>query len=263
MNANILMQYKDGLSINKIAKINNTTNHLVRKLLTDNNIEIRDNSYNSRKYTLNSNIFEKIDTEEKAYWLGFLYADGCVHKNSNYTILSLSIVDIEHLEKFRNFVSSNAPIHIYSKKIGKDYCRFAISSKKLKNDLIRHGCTELKTTSLTFPDFLPNEFIKDFTRGYFDGDGSITYVTTQKQYKFRMCGTKEFLGSVKILFGIINPLTQRHPERDVNNYDIDFGGNIKVYKILNILYENSHVYLDRKFKRYCRLRSLHIEKYGC
>ena len=261
MNKNILEQYDDGLSISQIASNNNTTNYLVRKILVKNNRIIRTNSFNSRKYSLNEDVFEKIDTEEKAYWLGFMYADGCVHKSSNYVSLSLSVVDISHLEKFKHFLSFDGPIHTYSKKVGADYSRITLSSKKIKDDLVKHGCVELKTTILTFPEI--DESLKyHFIRGYFDGDGSITYVKTQQQYKFRLCGTDEFLSSVKNILNIQNPLKQRFPGRGVNNYDIDVGGNIKVYKMLGLLYQNSSIHLDRKFDRFCQLRSRHIEKYG-
>ena len=66
----------------------------------------------------------------------------------------------------------------------------------------------------------------------------------------------------KNILNIQNPLRQRFPGRDVNNYDIDVGGNIKVYKMLGLLYQNSSIHLDRKFDRFCQLRSRHIEKYG-
>ena len=54
------------------------------------------------KYYRNSNIFEKIDTEEKAYWLGFLYADGYVDPERGEIILGLAEKDKEHINKFIN-----------------------------------------------------------------------------------------------------------------------------------------------------------------
>lgn len=260
MNEIILKQYNSGLSISKIARLNNTTNHLVRKILTSNGLEIRSNAFNSRRYILDEKVFDIIDTEEKAYWLGFLYADGCVHENSNDISLSLSIVDINHLEKFKTFLSTNRSVRTYSKKIGADYSKLVATSANMKESLIRKGCVPNKTIILTFPD-LNDDLILHFIRGYFDGDGSITYVSTQKEYKFRICGTYEFLSSIKEILNINNPLRQRWPERNINNWEIDIGGNVQVYKKLKLLYENSTIYLDRKFDRFCQLRSLHIERY--
>ena len=61
------------------------------------------------KYYRNSNIFEKIDTEEKAYWLGFLYADGYVDPERGEIILGLAEKYKEHINKFINFLETNAP----------------------------------------------------------------------------------------------------------------------------------------------------------
>lgn len=260
MNEIILEQYDNGLSISEIARANNTTNYLVRKFLTSNSREIRTNAFNSRRYNLDDSKFNAIDTEEKAYWLGFLYADGCVHDSSNDISLSLSVVDIGHLEKFRIFLSTDRPIRTYSKKVGADYSKLIATSSQMKSALISLGCGINKTTILTFPE-IREDLIFHFIRGYFDGDGSITYVSTQNEYKFRICGTYEFLSSVKNILNINNPLRQRWPDREINNWEIDIGGNIQVYKKLKLLYENSTIYLDRKFERFCQLRSLHIERY--
>jgi hypothetical protein len=261
LNNIILNQYDNGLSISEIAKQNNTNFRLIRKILIDNNREIRTNSFNSRRYSLNHEKFDTIDSEDKAYWLGFLFADGCVHENSNDISLSLSIVDIGHLEKFKTFLETDKPIRTYSKKVGSDYSKMIATSSHMKESLISLGCIPNKTTTLRFPN-IRKDLVLHFIRGYFDGDGSITYASTQKSYKFRMCGTYEFLSSVKEILDIENPLRQRWPDRGVNNWEIDFGGNIKTYKKLKLLYENSTVYLDRKFERFCQLRSHHIEKYG-
>ena len=59
------------------------------------------------KYKYNKDYFNKIDTADKAYWLGFLYADGCVTQNKDHTIIDLSIVDYAHLLLFRDCVESN------------------------------------------------------------------------------------------------------------------------------------------------------------
>ena len=69
------------------------------------------------KYYYNKDFFNKIDTEEKAYWLGFLYADGCIvtrSKCKKVTPMSLELVlssiDINHLYKFLNSLESNIEI---------------------------------------------------------------------------------------------------------------------------------------------------------
>lgn len=71
------------------------------KYIKKENIEIITNS--TRKYIVDD-VFEKIDTEEKAYWLGFLFADGYVGTNDNSVGLGLAIKDIEHVKKFKKFI---------------------------------------------------------------------------------------------------------------------------------------------------------------
>ena len=66
------------------------------------------------KFTVNHDSFNSIKTEEQAYWLGFMYADGYV--SSGYVGLSLAVRDSFHLEKFKSFLNSNHNINIYEKR---------------------------------------------------------------------------------------------------------------------------------------------------
>lgn len=137
--------------------------------------------FNTNKYQIDENYFEKIDSKNKAYWLGFLYADGCVLvKNKNgktsYVLeVSLSIADMNHLEKLKMSLKSNSPIKTKIIKDKYEACRITICNKKICEDLIKLGCTPKKSLTLTFPNEnqLPKEFIPHFVRGYFDGDGCI------------------------------------------------------------------------------------------
>jgi hypothetical protein len=118
----------------------------------------------------NIDIFQNIDTEEKAYWLGFLYADGCVHSQENKIELGLAEKDYEHLNKFRNFLQIKNKIAYRDST--KSY-RLSFRSKKSKQDLIALGYIPCKSLLLHFPNSqqVPDYLIKHFIRGYFDGDG--------------------------------------------------------------------------------------------
>ena len=94
-----------------IAKIYNINASAVCYLLDKFDIKRRDNK-NKSKFVLNHNVFNSIDTKEKAYWLGFLFADGFITKD-NYVGISLKNDDYKHLEKFRDFIESNHIIHTY------------------------------------------------------------------------------------------------------------------------------------------------------
>ena len=258
----VKMYTEDKLSGCKISKELNISLYTVYSVLESKNIKRRSNSINSKKYKCNENFFDIIDTEEKAYWLGFMYADGYVISAKNAIGLSLSITDKSHIEKFLNSLESNNKVSIYHNNIGKEYCRIIIHSSKIKDDLIRHGCLEHKTFNLTFPD-IRNDLIHHFIRGYFDGDGSLSKHKVKYGYthRFRLCGTSSFLKSVLNYIGFSNTrLNKRHKDRDNDNYDIDIGGNIQVLNIMEYLYKDSNIFLDRKYNRFVDLKSLYSEK---
>ena len=83
-----------GLSLRDLAKKYNICRATLTGFFLGRNIDIY-----SRKSHVNTCIFETIDTEEKAYWLGFLYADWCVshYKTSKRVELALQEKDLNHL----------------------------------------------------------------------------------------------------------------------------------------------------------------------
>ena len=119
------------------------------------------------------NHFEKIDTEEKAYWLGFLYADGSVGSKENKIELGLAEKDLSQVEKFKQFIGLDNKISY--RKNTKSY-RSSFRSQKCKQDLISQGCVPKKSLILTFPteQQVSHSLICHFMRGYFDGDGWFT-----------------------------------------------------------------------------------------
>ena len=136
-------------------------------------------------------IFDSIDTNEKAYWLGFLYADGCVSigKKRYCVELSLKGSDIAHLWKFNDFLGFDRKLQ--KVKIGDcrcgekicKRCRISVSSKHLCLRLKELGCMPRKSLILQFPNldiFKERDFVYDFLRGYFDGDGSVQLVGKKK-----------------------------------------------------------------------------------
>lgn len=118
------------------------------------------------------NYFEKIDTKEKAYWLGFLCADASI-KNSNQIQIHLSIKDEEQIDKFCEAINlSQTKKRFYGpyENSGKSVL-LTFSSEKMQNDLSKHGCTADKTKTLSFPDLDSEELELAFLIGFFDGDG--------------------------------------------------------------------------------------------
>lgn len=200
------------------------------------------------KNTTNNNIFDKIDTEEKAYWLGFLYADGTVRSknNDNQIELSLQERDYHHLEKFRNFIGNNNKIAWREKTKSYRYC---FRSKQIKQSLINKGCVPKKSLILKFPtkEQVPDSLLKHFVRGYTDGDGCL-YVSKGKMH-YELLGTKDFLIGLQSRVGLFQgTIYLNHKNSEIRK--ISLGAEKQVKIICDWLYKNSSVYLDRKYKKY-------------
>jgi hypothetical protein len=214
-----------------------------------------------RKYKLNENFFEAIDSEEKAYFLGFLFADGYVNEKFNVVDLTIHHKDKEILDKFiENIYPEGRPLMI----VKKDYLRLVINSSRFINDLVSYGCIQAKTFKLKFPT-IPEIFQRDFIRGYFDGDGSIC-VGKDGTLNLSIVGTINFLNGMKLILAekcMLNDTIydDRHPERQNNIRALRFGGNILINRIYHYMYDNSTIYLLRKRKIF--LSILENKDYFC
>lgn len=208
------------------------------------------------KYKVDEKYFSVIDDEHKAYWLGFIYADGYLNKKRNIFGIEIKESDAAHLEKFNQDIKSDRPIKIYNKNstFGPQInCRWICSNKMLYNDLINHGITATKSYDGIFPTIEHKEYIKDVIRGIFDGDGCITYRKGTLGYligSISICNTKETLEHIEEFSGFKWTWSQRHPDKDVNNYQIACGVQDNIVKFLNLIYKNASIYLDRKYQRY-------------
>jgi hypothetical protein len=204
------------------------------------------------RYVQDDSYFKKIDTERKAYYLGFLYADGCVYedgKNSKRIILQLHPDDVYILEQLLVELNSNRPIHVNNR----GYVSINIGSTIMANDLINLGCIPRKSLVLKFPseDIVPKHLLMHFIRGYMDGDGCIsTYRRSTKNTinKLFVCEVK-FIGTYDMLYGIKeffnsskNILINKHSP---SSYQISFSGT-KYREIVDILYKESTICLERK-----------------
>jgi len=198
-----------------------------------------------RKYKLNEDFFKIIDTEEKAYLLGFLFADGYINEKLFYVDITLHMKDKEILNIFVKYLyPEGRPLS----KIRKNYLRLIINSKVLVSNLVKHGCMQAKTFKIKFPE-IPNILQKDFIRGYFDGDGCIS--SSNDSLTISFIGTIEFLDKLnKILDNNCNLnetiYDKRYKERDNNIRSLRFGGNIIINRIYHYIYDNSNLYLKRK-----------------
>lgn len=207
------------------------------------------------KYYVEENYFSNIDNEFKAYWLGFLYADGY---NSEKTLeLTLCKEDESHIEKLKKSLQSSAPIK--NKKVRNfEASRISICNLKLCQDLSEKGCVKNKSLILTFPkeDILPKEYQRDFIRGYFDGDGCIYINKELEKCSVSFVGTFDFLKTISDIFNKELNLTQVAILPQGKAYSISWGGVEDCEKIYKYLYKYSNIFLDRKLEKFDTLLCL-------
>jgi len=193
--------------------------------------------------------------EISCYWAGFILADGYIRNKNRFTLeIKLQKQDVNHLHKFK------IDIQYCGDVIERDsYFSITISSEQIINDLCNNfDIKNNKSLLCQITNKIPYEYMKDFIRGYFDGDGSITYTTTD---------TISFLGTEKTVNFIRNYFYDIGIRlRSKNMPEITKNGNIHViyysgtsaFKCLKHMYYESTTYLDRKYVKYVCL----LTKYG-
>lgn len=258
---NIVKDYKNGMKRSCLMNKYGITDRVIYKILTFYNVE-RDKSH-IRIHTVDEYIFETINTEQKAYWLGFLYADGYVSKDLMTIELTLQEKDLEHIYKFKEFMNSSSDIKCKNINLNdKSFVayRLTICSKKIANDLNKMGCTPNKSLTLKFPslDILPKELINHFIRGYFDGDGTVCLSLQNKAYKTKqllisILGTEDFLEHCASNISNSTFTRKRIVLYNKSNGKasyISWNGNITCMKVYNYLYNNATIYLERKQNKF-------------
>lgn len=210
----------------------------------------------SFKYDINNNYFDTIDNAHKAYWLGFIYADGYLSKTRNVFGIELNSIDVKHLEKFNKDIQSNRPIKIYNKNSTygpQTNCRWTCANQQLYSSLIVHGIITTKSYDGRFPTIENTQYMADVVRGIFDGDGSITYRVGINNFvtaNIGVCGTKNVLQTIEQFSGFDWSWSQRYPDKNIDNWQIHCGRQNDVIKFLDSIYKNADIFLDRKYQLY-------------
>lgn len=253
LDLDIIPKYNQGISLSNLAKEYNTTIQTLSKKLKERGIQIV-NRQNITKF--NENVFDIIDTEEKAYWLGFIFADGYISSRDYGFELSLAGIDTEHLIKFNNFMQHQKNnVKLGVTKVGNtefQRCRWGIVNKHLWNVLNNYGCTPRKSNTLVFPklDIFQNpSLIISFIRGYFDGDGCLSNYKELPKASF--IGTEEFLSELKEQLQVYSinsgKLVTDYRELCTKTLNISKSNTLK---FLHLIYDNATIYLDRKYNKF-------------
>lgn len=253
----ILQMYQNNITQKAIGEHFGVSRTVIKRVLTEQNETLRQKT---TKYYGDYDIFENIDSPEKAYWLGFIAADGCNYqrKTNASIVISIQQKDIGHLFKFQQFCKTNAEIKTFVQNWGYSnntpMCKIVLNSKKMSNDLIDKGIVPNKSLVLK-PPKINKKYYLPFILGYFDGDGTISKTIQYNNYSIGFQGTKEMLSWINNILGISIRLEQRQ-KSDKNSYYIRCGGTNKPYNILKQLYNSCEIHLERKYLLYKNLETV-------
>lgn len=206
-----------------------------------------------KKYFFDETFFDIIDKKKKAYWLGFLYADGYILNNKNTFGCALKASDVDHLKKFLKDVKVEGDPLKYDHNTNSN--KFQLTSEHTVNTLIQHGFTNNKSYDQTDKPFLdcPDKYKKYFILGLWDGDG---YVSISKE-------NKNITGVVSNNEVLLNSI--------MKYINLEFGDGFckisksdgyprirfthaKAKKFLDWLYDGAKVYLERKYNVYLKYK---------
>lgn len=216
-----------------------------------------------RIYTVDKTFFETINTEEKAYILGFICADGCVNAKQHKISFALQDSDYALLESIRTAMNSTHPVkrHLIRKnpytKTNRQtlyQCTLCINGKELVQPLVALGLANNKTYTLSSDVIkcVPEHLIKHFLRGYFDGDGSIMWgkkYSSGYKYLIQVAGNQEFLlNTFQKYFPSACGLYKYKTSKQCFAWKI--ADKKKVLEFLNYIYSDAKIYLNRKYKIY-------------
>lgn len=244
-------EYTEGIPIYKLAEKYSIDEMTISKAFYKFNMKILNlKGFNK---LLNHNFFKEINTEEKAYLLGFFAADGTIGKNTNCMALLIQSRDIEILDYYKKAFNYQGKYYLYPAKVKthQDRLKICINSPINKDNLLSLGFPPNKTYKMfTTPDkIMDKSLYRHFIRGYFDGDGSIITKTKNSRItKFKITSTNiKFLEFCKKQFeelGCYNIKIENVPNNLAKTLYIQNKKSIRL--IIKYFYKNCNFSLRRK-----------------
>jgi hypothetical protein len=200
-----------------------------------------------RVYSKSILDFSIIDTQEKAYFVGFAAADGCIVKSKEYEdyyrfIISLSIVDYAFLEGLKNLIYPDSKLREEEK--GK-MVRFSIGDVVFCKQLMKHGIVPQKTHIVGPPEKLPVALIPHYIRGYFDGDGC-AYIDKRNYLHCSLVGSKKIIMFIHNEFHDIYKNSCK-VRKTRNSFVISYGAHTGI-EFAAYIYKDATIYLERKYQ---------------
>lgn len=229
-------------------------------ILKENNI---DPNFN-RKYYFDKHYFDEINDEHKAYWLGFIYADGS-HNVKRHTLrIVLQERDAYILKEFYKDLKCDREIgYAYNKKYNKFYAYAYVQHRDLSKVLLEKGVMADKSFKIRFPDdnIVPKNLKQHFIRGYFDGDGCLSAAMGYGSVTYSLVGNYEFIYELQMyLYNNVPNYTMGNIYSKGNVYEFGHCGRKIVPLFLNWLYSGATIYLKRKYDIYQNLLKYNEER---
>lgn len=247
----IIEEYHNGCSLKQIAKKYKVSESTLSNKLKSEGIHILEPSEMNHKYSLNQHYFDNIDTSNKAYILGLLYADGC---NTGRSItISLQEKDKEILNKINLEFESNRPLYFknYRKKNIKHQNQYSLTivNKHFTEQLNKWGVIPRKSLKITFPLWLQKELIPHFIRGYFDGDGCIP--NNIKEMRVTLISTEKFCEVLSVhlkeKLNIHCSISYCHNNANSPTRELRISGKKQTQKFLEYIYKDAELFFERKY----------------
>lgn len=215
----------------------------------------------TRKLKFNEKYFDIIDTEQKAYWLGFLFADGS--QNGQAFQMALKIDDKHHLEKFKIALEAEQIVkevknENHKKKIA---ALLQISSQYFCKSLEKIGCVKNKTLIVKYP-IIPDHLHKHFIRGVFDGDGTVGFYDRKHNYLgwSIYSASKDFCYEIYKIIKLknikVNFRKRIYKDGRYPGYNVAIGSQKAIKDIYHYLYDDATVFLERKKEKFNLIISL-------
>lgn len=245
----IFKENLEGKTCKKIAKEYNISPSTVWRFFKNNNITPI--IHQPRKIKIKESIFHNIDTPEKAYWLGFIAADGSNNLKQLGFTLNISKRDLNHLKKFAEFIDYHiSKIHTVTNQ-NMVYVR--LRNKRFISDLHKLGMVPNKCRTLEMPD-IPYELKRYWITGFWDGDGSVHCDVFDSIITNIASESKKIIEDVKeYIIKNANMEDKKiyvynHKSANAPIYSLQWRGHDSV-KVLNYIYPESirHIAMERKY----------------
>jgi hypothetical protein len=251
--AAVVQEYLAGHSVYRLARLYQMTENSIRSILKVRKVSLR----GKRKYGFDESFFDEVGPEGRAYWLGFLYAEGNLHRST--LAVKLAGVDLAHLLALKQAVQAQQPVCPVKDK---GAYVLKLSSTRLVPKLNRLGIVPNKNAQLRFPP-LSDDLKMHFVRGFFDGDGWFAKSKPNnmkvESWQWAVCSrSREFLEAVRevINLAIGRPSAGSFVKRVYRTrtgdshiaWTLTYGGNPLVRAIRDALYHGATVFLPRKYE---------------